>query len=54
MSGTTAGCSRKISRLAFAILPRSYDEAAKGPFRTGMVLAYQSSGEFLLRLPPTG
>jgi len=41
MSGTTAGCSRKISRIAFAILPRFRAEAAKRPFRTGMVLAYQ-------------
>ena len=37
----------EISRLIFAILQRFYDRAAKRPVRTGMVLAYQSSGEFL-------
>jgi len=37
----------EISRLIFAILQRFYDRAAKRPVRTGMVLAYQTSGEFL-------
>jgi transposase-like protein len=37
----------EISRLIFAILQRFYDKAAKRPVRTGMVLAYQTSGEFL-------
>jgi hypothetical protein len=37
----------EISRLIFAILQRFYNKAAKRPVRTGMVLAYQSSGEFL-------
>ena len=37
----------EVSRLIFAILQRFYDKAAKRPVRTGMVLAYQTSGEFL-------
>jgi hypothetical protein len=37
----------EISRLIFAILQQFYDRTAKRPIRTGMVLAYQSSGEFL-------
>ena len=37
----------EISRLIFAILQRFYDRAAKRPVRTAMVLAYQTSGEFL-------
>ena len=37
----------EISRLIFAILQRFYDKAAQRPVRTGMVLAYQTSGEFL-------
>jgi hypothetical protein len=37
----------EISQLIFAILQRFYDKAAKRSVRTGMVLAYQTSGEFL-------
>ena len=36
-----------ISRLIFAIIERFYIKAAKRPIKTGMVLAYQTSGEFL-------
>ena len=37
----------EVSRLIFAMLQRFYDKTAKRPVRTGMVLAYQTSGEFL-------
>ncbi len=37
----------EISQLIFAILQRFYDKAAKRPVRTRIVLAYQTSGEFL-------
>jgi len=37
----------EISRIIFAILQEFYTEAAQRPVRTGMVLAYQTSGEFL-------
>jgi hypothetical protein len=37
----------EVSRLIFAILQQFYDKAARRPVRTGMVLAYQTSGEFL-------
>jgi hypothetical protein len=37
----------EVSRLIFAILQRFYDKAAQSPVRTAMVLAYQTSGEFL-------
>ncbi len=37
----------EISRLIFAIIERFYTKAAKRPIKSGMVLAYQSSGEFL-------
>ena len=37
----------EISQLIFAILQHFYDQAAKSPVRTAMVLAYQTSGEFL-------
>jgi hypothetical protein len=36
-----------VSRLIFAILQQFYDKAAKRPVRTAMVLACQTSGEFL-------
>ena len=42
----------EISQLIFAILQRFDDRAAKWPVRTGMVLAYQTSGEFLRWNPP--
>ena len=37
----------EVSQVIFAILQRFYDKAARRPVRTGMVLAYQTSGEFL-------
>ena len=37
----------EISRLIFAIIGRFYNKAAKKRIMTGMVLAYQSAGEFL-------
>jgi hypothetical protein len=37
----------EISRLIFAIIERFYAKGAKRKIKTGMVLAYQSSGEFL-------
>jgi hypothetical protein len=37
----------EVSRLIFAILQRFYNKAAKRSVCTGMVLAYQTSGEFL-------
>jgi hypothetical protein len=37
----------EISRLIFAIIQRFYTRAAKTSIKTGMVLAYQSAGEFL-------
>jgi hypothetical protein len=37
----------EVSRLIFAIIQRFYDRAAKTSITTGMVLAYQSAGEFL-------
>jgi hypothetical protein len=37
----------EISRLIFAIIQHFYNKAAKRPIKTGMVLAYQSAGEFL-------
>jgi hypothetical protein len=37
----------EISRLIFALMQNSYDKASKKNIKTGMVLAYQSSGEFL-------
>ena len=37
----------EISRLIFAIIERFYTKAAKRPITSGMVLSYQSSGEFL-------
>jgi hypothetical protein len=37
----------EVSRLIFAIVQRFYAKAAKRPVRTGMVLAYQTSGDFL-------
>lgn len=40
-----------VSRLVFAILQLFYDKADKRPIRTGMVLPYQTSGEFLRRNP---
>ncbi len=36
-----------VSRLIFAIIHRFYNGAAKTSIKTGMVLAYQSAGEFL-------
>ena len=36
----------EISRLIFAIIERFYTKAANRPIKTGMVLAYQTSGEF--------
>ena len=36
-----------VSRLTFAIIHRFYNRAAKTSIKTGMVLAYQSAGEFL-------
>jgi hypothetical protein len=37
----------EISRLIFALMQNFYDKASKKNIKTGMVLAYQSSGEFL-------
>jgi hypothetical protein len=37
----------EISRLIFAIIKRFYSKAANTGINTGMVLAYQTSGEFL-------
>ena len=37
----------EISRLIFAIIKRFYSKAANTGIKTGMVLAYQTSGEFL-------
>jgi hypothetical protein len=37
----------EVSRLIFAVIERFYTKAAKRPIKTGMVPAYQSSGEFL-------
>jgi hypothetical protein len=41
----------EISQLIFAIIKRFYSKAANTAIKTGMVLAYQSAGEFL-RLNP--
>ena len=37
----------EISRLIFVIIQNFYNKAANRPIKTGMVLAYQTSGEFL-------
>jgi hypothetical protein len=36
-----------VSRVIFAVIQRFYNKAAKTSIKTGMVLAYQSAGEFL-------
>ena len=36
-----------VSRVIFAIIERFYNKAAKTSIKTGIVLAYQSSGEYL-------
>jgi len=36
-----------VNQLIFAIIERFYNRAAKTSIKTGMVLAYQSAGEFL-------
>jgi hypothetical protein len=40
-----------VSRVIFAIIQRFYDRAAKTSIQTGMVLAYQSAGEFFDSTP---
>jgi hypothetical protein len=36
----------EVSRLIFATIERFYTKAANRPIKTGMVLAYQTAGEF--------
>jgi hypothetical protein len=43
-----------VSRVIFAIIQRFYNRAAKMSIKTGMVLAYQSAGEFLRAGRPHG
>jgi len=44
----------EISRLIFVIIQHFYNKAANRPIKTGMVLAYQTSGEFFRAGHPRG
>ena len=44
----------EISRLIFVVIQNFYNKAANRPIKTGMVLAYQTSGEFFRAGRPRG